>query len=101
MNVTKEFSDRLTRPRSGPGIVTPALKGRLRVRRFVVPYRVYGAAGSTLVFINGVQQSMAMWHSFVRRFSSSYRIVLFDLPNQGAGRVVEGPTHLSVEEQVE
>jgi pimeloyl-ACP methyl ester carboxylesterase len=64
------------------------VKGKLTVQRFIIPFRVYGAGEYTLVFVNGVQQSMAMWHSFVRRFSGSYRIVLFDLPNQGAGRVV-------------
>ena len=42
-----------------------------------------------------------MWHSFVRRFSQSYRIVLFDFPNQGAGRIVEGSFYLSLEEQVD
>jgi pimeloyl-ACP methyl ester carboxylesterase len=81
--------------------VSLPIKGKLKVQRFVVPYRVYGEGECTLVFINGVQQSMAMWHSFVRRFSQSYRIVLFDYPNQGAGRVVTGTSHLSLEEQVD
>jgi pimeloyl-ACP methyl ester carboxylesterase len=81
--------------------VSPPLKGKLNVQRFVVPYRVYGKGKCTLVFINGVQQSMAMWHSFVRRFSRSYRIALFDFPNQGAGRIVEGSFYLSLEEQVD
>jgi pimeloyl-ACP methyl ester carboxylesterase len=62
---------------------------------------VYGASESTLVFINGVQQSMAMWHSFVRRFSPSHRIVLFDFPNQGVGRVLEGSSYLTLDEEVE
>ena len=70
--------------------VLPPVKGELKLQRFVVPYRTYGGAKSTLVFINGIQQSMAMWHSFVRRFSQSYRIVLFDFPNQGAGDVGTG-----------
>ena len=81
--------------------VSPPIKGTLTVKRFIVPYRVYGSGESTLVFINGVHQSMAMWHGFVRRFSGSYRIVLFDLPNQGAGRVLSGSIHLSLEEQVD
>jgi pimeloyl-ACP methyl ester carboxylesterase len=91
-----------TRPRAANGTaVSPPVKGKLTVQRFIVPYRVYGAGTDTLVFINGVQQSMAMWHSFVRRFKESYRIVLFDLPNQGGGRVVAGSAHLSLEEQVD
>lgn len=44
---------------------------------------------------------MAMWHSFVCRFSDRFRIVLFDFPNQGAGRIVEGASYLSLEEQVD
>jgi pimeloyl-ACP methyl ester carboxylesterase len=62
---------------------------------------VYGSGETSLVFLNGVQQSMAMWHSFVRRFSQSYRIVLFDFPNQGAGRILEGSPYLSLDEQVD
>ena len=76
-------------------------KGKLNFQRFIIPYRVYGAGKMSLVFINGVQQSMAMWHSFVSRFSPRYRIVLFDSPNQGAGRVVAGPSHVTLEEQVD
>ena len=81
--------------------ITSPVKGKVTVQRFIVPYRVYGAGASCLVFINGVQQSMAMWHSFVRRFSQSYRIVLFDFPNQGAGRITEGSTYLSLDDQVD
>ncbi|MGH7844034.1 MAG: alpha/beta fold hydrolase [Candidatus Binatia bacterium] len=62
---------------------------------------MYGSAESSLVFINGFQQSMAMWHSLVCRFSQSHRIVLFDFPNQGGGRIVEGSSYLSLDEQVD
>ena len=79
----------------------PPSKGKLRVQRFEVPYRVYGGGRSTLVFINGIQQSMAMWHSFVRRFSQSYRIVLFDSPSQGNSRIRAGSPIVTVDEQVE
>ena len=81
--------------------VSPTVKGKLNFQRFIVPYRVYGEGNCTFVFINGVQQSMAMWHSFVRRFSRTYRIVLFDYPNQGSGRVVNGSLQLSLDEQVD
>jgi pimeloyl-ACP methyl ester carboxylesterase len=87
--------------RVAPASVTPPLKGKLDVQRFVIPYRVYGEGARTIIFINGVQQSMAMWHTFVRRFSRHYRIVLFDYPNQGAGRVVSGTSLLSLDEQVD
>jgi len=83
------------------GSVAPRSKGKLNVQRFVIPYRVYGSGETSLVFLNGIQQSMAMWHSFVCRFSHRFRLVLFDFPNQGTGRVVEGPADLSLEEQVD
>jgi 3-oxoadipate enol-lactonase len=82
-------------------LIAPRSKGKLNFQRFIIPYRVYGAGKTSLVFINGVQQSMAMWHSFVVRFSQRYRIVLYDSPNQGAGRVVAGPANLSLDEQVD
>lgn len=91
----------ISRVRAKGSSVAPQVKGKLNVQRFVIPYRVYGSGASSLVFLNGVQQSMAMWHSLVRRFSHSYRIVLFDFPNQGAGRTVEGSSHLSLDEQVD
>ena len=81
--------------------VRQPIKGKLSVQRFVVPYRVYGEGERTLVFINGIMQSMAMWHTLVRRFSQRYRIVIFDFPNQGSGRVVAGSFQLSLEEQVD
>ena len=81
--------------------IMPLMKGKLDVQRFVVPYRIYGEKKCTLVFINGIMQSMAMWHTFVRRFSQSYRIVVFDFPNQGSGRVVSGSAQLSLDEQVD
>lgn len=81
--------------------VAPRAKGKLNVQRFVIPFRVYGSGETSLVFLNGIQQSMAMWHSFVCRFSHRFRVVLFDFPNQGSGRIVEGPADLSLDEQVD
>ena len=81
--------------------VVPLIRGKLPVQRFVVPYRVYGDGEYTLVFINGIHQSMAMWHSFVRRFGQSYRIVLFDFPNQGTSRIVSGSSTVTLDEQVD
>jgi pimeloyl-ACP methyl ester carboxylesterase len=103
LNTTENFAADVTKTTIPANriAVSPPVKGKLADQRFIVPYRVYGSGEYTLVFVNGVQQSMAMWHSFVRRFSSSYRIVLFDLPNQGAGRIVSGSVHLTLEEQIE
>ncbi|MFH1442203.1 MAG: alpha/beta hydrolase [Candidatus Omnitrophota bacterium] len=77
-----------------------SIKKEITIGRFVIPFRVYGNQGPYLICLNGVQQSMAMWHSVARRFSSSYRIVLFDLPGQGKGRVLTGDPYLSLDEQV-
>ena len=76
-------------------------KGEIETGRFVIPYRICGSGDQSLVFVNGLQQSMAMWHSFVRRFGRSYRIVIFDFPNHGKGRIISGSDDVSVDEQVE
>ena len=81
--------------------LSPTIKDQLQIKRFVIPYRLYGGNGPNLVCLNGIQQSMAMWHSFIRRFSSRYRIVLFDFPGQGKGHVLSGSTKTSLEEEVE
>lgn len=79
----------------------PIKKEVLRTGRFLIPLRIYENQGPELVCLNGVQQSMAMWHSFIRRFRNKYRIVLFDFPNQGRGRILSGPVNASLEEQIE
>jgi len=81
--------------------LTAIIKDELHTKRFVIPYRVYGNGGPHLVCLNGVQQSMAMWHSFIRRFASRYRIVLFNFPGQGKGQVLYGSTKASLEEELE
>ncbi len=73
----------------------------MRAGRFSVPYRLYGDSGPFIVCINGVQQSMAMWQSFIRHFSPDHRVILFDFPGQGKGRIISGPQSASLEEQVE
>jgi pimeloyl-ACP methyl ester carboxylesterase len=80
---------------------TPRYKDMLETGRFLISCRMYGNQGRQLICINGVQQSMAMWQSFVSRFSRDYRIVLFDFPNQGKARIVSGPTQVTLDEQVE
>jgi len=77
------------------------IKDQLKINRFIIPYRAYGTSGPFIVCINGVQQSMAMWQSFIHYFSPAYRIVLFDFPGQGKGSVITGPQNISLDEQVE
>ena len=81
--------------------VTPFIKDELKVGRFSIPYRVYGKADENIICINGVQLSMAMWYSAVRRFSKDYRITLFDFPNQGKGKITSGSSYVSPEEQID
>lgn len=77
------------------------LKSILKAGRFLIPYRVYENDGPHIICINGVQQSMAMWHTLVLRFSRDYRVILFDFPNQGKANVVSGPAQASFDEQVQ
>jgi len=83
--------------RNGSAVV----KGIIEYGRFVIPYRIYNNNGPHIICLNGVQQSMAMWHTFVLRYASHYRLVLFDFPGQGKGRVVSGPIFVTLDEQVE
>ena len=83
--------------RHGSAIV----KGTIEAGRFVIPYRIYENEGPHIICLNGVQQSMAMWHSLVLRYAPHYRVVLFDFPNQGKGKVVSGPTLVTLDEQVD
>lgn len=83
--------------RNGSAVV----KGIIEYGRFVIPYRIYNNNGPHIICLNGVQQSMAMWHTFVLRYAPHYRLVLFDFPGQGKGRVVSGPIFVTLDEQVE
>ena len=76
-------------------------KDVIKIGRFEIPLRVYENSGPNLVCLNGVQQSMAMWHTFIRRFCDKYRIVLFDFPSQGKGKILSGPSVVSIDEQVD
>ena len=77
------------------------IKDTISIGRFEIPYRVYENDGPDLVCLNGVQQSMAMWYTFIRRFSGRYRITLFDFPNQGKGKILSGVPTVTIEEQIE
>jgi pimeloyl-ACP methyl ester carboxylesterase len=81
--------------------VKSATKNIINIGRFQIPYRVYGQGSEALVCINGIQQSMAIWLDFVQRFSHQYKILLFDFPHQGKGRVIFGSQDVSLDDQVE
>ena len=82
-------------------ILLPIIKKSIIIDRFSIPFRVYGNKGPNLVCLNGAQQSMAMWHSFVSHFSHEYKIVLFDFPCLGKARILRGQKNLSLDEQVD
>lgn len=90
-------SDFIKYVRHGLAIV----KGMIDAGRFVIPYRIYENDGPHILCINGVQQSMAMWHTFVMRYAPYYRIVLFDFPDQGKGKILSGPIFITLDEQVD
>jgi pimeloyl-ACP methyl ester carboxylesterase len=83
--------------RTGSAIV----KGTIELGRFLIPYRIYESEGPHIICLNGVQQSMAMWHTLLERYAPHYRVVLFDFPNQGRGKVVSGPALVTLDEQVD
>src|SRR5688572_23142947 len=76
-------------------------KSVLTVDRFEIPYMLFGEGPHLLICVNGMQQTMASWRSLVRHFAgTSYRVGLFDLPNQGRARCLHGSARVDVLEQV-
>jgi pimeloyl-ACP methyl ester carboxylesterase len=80
---------------------TSQLKAVLETDRFIIPYRIFENDAPHIVCVNGVQQSMAMWQTFIARFSRQYRIVLFDFPNQGKAKITSGSDQVTLDEQIE
>ena len=77
------------------------VKGELRPKRFLVPYRIYGESEKTIVCISGAKQTMAAWRSFVSHFVADYSVVLFDLPGQGRSSILSGTPGITFEEQID
>ena len=77
------------------------IKDTLKIGRFVIPYRIYENEGPHIICVNGIQQSMAMWQTFLSRFSGDYRITAFDFPHQGRAKIISGSDKVTFEEQVE
>lgn len=75
-------------------------KGQIELDRFLVPYRIYGVNGDTIVCVNGAQQTMAAWRSVISYFSKQYVVVTFDFPGQGTAGILSGDA-ISLNEQVE
>lgn len=77
------------------------LSGEFEYDRFIVPYRVYGEHDKVIVCISGAKQTMSAWYSFVKFFSGSHRIILFDMPGQGRSQILSGSAGVSLAEQVD
>ncbi len=80
------------------------IKGESNGGRFRIPYRVYGNNGSArerIVCVGGAQQTMAIWRSFISRFSKEFPILVFDPPGHGQAKTLYGEHAVSLEEQIE
>ena len=67
---------------------------------FEVPIVTSGAGEEVLICVNGMQQTMGMWGSMVRRMvGTGYRTVLFDFPYQGRS-IGHGERSLTLDDQV-
>lgn len=79
-------------------------KTTITAEPFTIPIAEAGAGQPVLVCVNGMQQTMAMWRSVIKRMTAAgYRTVLFDFPNQGRAAGLNrhlGASSLSVEQQV-
>ncbi len=76
-------------------------KNTIHYKRFMIPYRIYGAGKTCLLCINGAQMTMGTWALFIKRFSKKYRVVLFDFPQQGMGDILSKPFSVTFDEQLE
>lgn len=75
-------------------------KNKIRFDRFEIPYRLYGDQGELLVCVSGAMQTMSIWRSVVKFFTSDFRVLVFDMPGVGRSRILNGPAYVSVDEQV-
>lgn len=82
-------------------IPRPISKKEIKIGRFSIPLRVYGQNAPTIVCLNGAQQSMAMWHSFIAHFSSFYKIVVFDFPGRGKAKFLTDSTTLTLDDEID
>lgn len=76
-------------------------KGSIQIGRFEVPYRRYGDSPNVLVCVSGALQTMAIWRTVVNRFSGDFTVVVFDMPGVGRSKILSGPAHVTVDEQLD
>jgi len=76
------------------------VRGVVEHDRFRVPYRCYGEHDDVLLCVSGALQTMAVWRTVARRFSSNFTVIVFDMPGVGRGEILSGPHQVSVNEQL-
>ena len=77
------------------------IKGTLHTGRFEIPFRKYGTSNNLLVCVSGALQTMAIWRSVVSRFADDFTVVVFDMPGVGKSKILSGPAHVTVDEQLD
>jgi pimeloyl-ACP methyl ester carboxylesterase len=77
-------------------------KHHLDLGSFVIPFATSGDGPLCLVCVNGMQQTMAAWRPFLKRFAADprYRLALFDFPNQGRAQTRSASIGVDLLEQV-
>lgn len=85
-----------------PARHTVLKKHHLDFGSFVIPFATSGNGPLCLVCVNGMQQTMAAWRPFLKRFAADprYRLALFDFPNQGRAHTRSGSVDVDLLEQV-
>ncbi len=76
------------------------VKGVVEHGRFRVPYRCYGDSENVLLCVSGALQTMAVWRTVARRFSSHFTVIIFDMPGVGRGEILSGSAQVGVDEQL-
>ena len=77
-------------------------KAILVTAQFDVPYAVAGSGERVLICVNGMQQTMAVWRSLLKRtVAAGFRTVLFDFPHQGRAVGRNGGEVLTLQQQVD
>lgn len=75
-------------------------KQTLQHERFLIPFRRYGDHADVLLCVGGAMQTMAVWREVIRRFSSSFTVVVFDMPGVGRSKICSGSPQVSLDEQI-
>ena len=78
------------------------IKGNVTIDRFLIPFQIYGDhKTTTMLLVNGAQQAMGVWRPIIKKFGPNYRIVCFDFPGQGKGKILSGEFSVSLSEQLD